>query len=281
MRIMMAQQDVVLGDIEANVERALEILHQAEDDDIDLVVFPELFLTGAGVGGVETDLGMGLDDPRLGRLLAATEDGPSICVGFIQAGRRLNFFNCAAYLEAGEVRHVHRKVYRVTYDVFEEGKYFSSGASMRAFDSAVGPMSMLVCNDAWQPPLVFVAVQDGAQVLLVPSNSGESTFDAVADTRAYWRQITRFYASMFQCYVVFVNRVGQEGGIGYWGGSHVVDPWGEVVQEAPLHEEAQVAVDLDLGQVRRRRRQAPFLKETRLGLLAKEMNRLVEELGDE
>lgn len=81
--------------------------------------------------------------------------------------------------------------------------------------------------------------------------------------------------------MVFVNRVGGEAGIHYWGGSHVVDPWGQVVQEAPLHEEAQVAVDLDLAQVRRRRRQAPFLKESRLELLAKEMNRLVNEADDE
>ena len=281
MRILLAQLDVVLGDIDANVERALDVLGQASADGVDLVVFPELFLTGADVGCVETDLGMGLDDPRLGRLLAATRDGAAACVGFIQADRRSNFFNSAAYLESGQIRHVHRKVFRVTYHIFEEGKYFSAGDSMRAFDSAAGRMSILVCNDAWQPPLVFVAVQDGAQVLLVPSDSGESTFDTVADTRAYWRQITRFYASMFQCYVVFVNRVGGEAGIHYWGGSHVVDPWGEVVQEAPLHEEAQVAVDLDLAQVRRRRRQAPFLKESRLELLAKEMNRLVNETDDE
>ncbi len=99
-------------------------------------------------------------------------------------------------------------------------------ALRRAFDSAAGRMSILACNDAWQPPLVFVAVQDGVQVLLVPSDSGESTFDTVADTRAYWRQITRFHASMFQCYVVCVNRLGGEAGIHYWGGSHVVGPWG-------------------------------------------------------
>lgn len=281
MRIMMAQLDSVLGDIEANGEKALEVLQEAGDDGADLVVFPELFMTGAGVGGVETDLGMGLDDLRLGKLLDATRDGPSVCVGFIQAGRRSNFFNSAAYLEHGEIRHVHRKVYRVTYHVFEEGKYFSPGESMRAFETAFGRMGMLVCNDAWQPPLVFVAVEDGAQVVLIPSNSGESSFDAVADTRAYWRQITRFYASMFQCYVVFVNRIGEESGIRYWGGSHVVDPWGAVIQEAPMHEEARVAVDLDVSQVRRRRRQAPFLKESRLGLLTKEMNRLVDEMGDE
>ncbi|MGH3095107.1 MAG: nitrilase-related carbon-nitrogen hydrolase [Streptosporangiales bacterium] len=280
MRIVMAQSAPVLGDIDANVDQALKIIDDAGDG-IDLVVFPELFLTGADIGNVQTDLGMGLDDPRLGRLLTATENGPAVCVGFIQAGRRMNFFNSAAYLEGGSIRHAHRKTYRVTYHVFEEGKYFSAGDSMQAFDTDSGRMGMLVCNDAWQPPLVFVAVQDGAEVLLVPSNSGDRTVDGGDETRAYWRQLTRFYASMFQCYVVFVNRVGEEAGMNYWGGSHVVDPWGAVVQEAPLNEASIVPVDLDLSQVRKRRRQVPFLKESRLGLLAKELNRLVNELGDE
>jgi predicted amidohydrolase len=276
----MAQLDPVLGDIDANVDRALATLKAAADEGIDLVVFPELFLTGANIGAVDTDLGMDIGDLRLARVVAATRNGPSASIGFIHSGKRTNFYNTSAYLADGHIVHVHRKVYLVTYHVFEEGKYFTPGSSMRAFDTAHGRMATLVCNDAWQPPLVFVAVQDGAQVLIVPANSGESSFDGVADTRAYWRQITRFYASLFQCYVVFVNRVGQEAGIRYWGGSHVVDPWGEVVQEAPVHEEALVAADLDLVKVRARRRQAPFLKESRLELLAKEMRRLADEADD-
>lgn len=280
MRVLLAQLDVVLGDVAANVERAVEVLGAARRDGADLVVFPELFLTGAAIGEVEDDLGMTLDDPRLGRVVAATADGPAACVGFVQAGRRANFYNSAVYAEAGCIRHVHHKAYLVTYHRFEEGKYFTPGGAMRAYDAAAGRFATLICNDAWQPPLVFIAVEDGAQVLLIPSNSGESDFDAVADTHAYWRQITQFYASLFQCYVVFVNRVGDEAGMRFWGGSHVVDPWGAVVQEAPAYDEAQLSVELDLTRVRRRRREVPFLKESRLGLLSKELTRLVNESAE-
>jgi N-carbamoylputrescine amidase len=85
---------------------------------------------------------------------------------------------------------------------------------------------------------------------------------------------------MLESYVIFVNRVGRQDNLIFWGYSHVVDPWGTVVAEAPVHEEALITVDIDLGNVRRRRREVPLVKEARLALLARELNRLAEEGGD-
>jgi predicted amidohydrolase len=152
---------------------------------------------------------------------------------------------------------------------------------MRAFDTRLGRMAILICNDAWQTFLPFIAVQDGAQVLIIPADSGSyPTYPELLDTRGYWRGITRFYSRMLECYVVFVNRVGKQDNLAFWGYSHVVDPWGTVVAEGPLHEEALITVDIDLGNVRRRRREVPLVKEARLALLARELNRLAEEGGD-
>ena len=77
---------------------------------------------------------------------------------------------------------------------------------------------------------------------------------------------------MLESYVVFVNRVGTEGELTFWGGSHIVDPYGEVVFEAPLDEPVVATVELDLEHVRRRRHQLPLVKEARLGLLAREID---------
>jgi predicted amidohydrolase len=85
---------------------------------------------------------------------------------------------------------------------------------------------------------------------------------------------------MFQVFVVFVNRVGQEGELQFWGGSHVIDPWGNVVAEASQGAPQSLTVDVDLAEVRRRRRQVPLVKEARLGLIQREISRLVEEGGD-
>jgi predicted amidohydrolase len=213
--------------------------------------------------------------------LAEAAGEMAVVVGFCEEGQRFQTYNSAAYLEGGVLRHLHRKLYLPNYRIYEERKHYNPGQNMRAFDTRLGRMAMLICNDAWQTFLPFIAVQDGAQVLIIPADSGSyPSYPELLDTRDYWRGITRFYARMLECYVVFVNRVGKQDNLVFWGYSHVVDPWGTVVAEGPLHEEDLITVDIDLGNVRRRRREVPLVKEARLALLARELNRLVDEGGD-
>lgn len=279
MRLVLAQADSVLGDVDQNLERAKEILRESASLGADLVVFPELFLTGYSVSDVARDIAIEGGDDRLAALTAA--DGGSIAalIGFVERGLRMERYNSAAYLEDGAVVHVHRKAHLATYDVWEEGKHFTEGSSLGAFDSRLGRLATLICYDLWHPAFVFVAVQDGAHVLLVPSNSIDRRFSDEAGNQRYWKEITRFYASMLECYVVFVNRVGMEGTLAFWGGSHVVDPRGRLVAEGPKHEEALVVADIDLEVVRRRRQEVPLVQGARLGLVLKELNRIAAQGG--
>ena len=273
-RVALAQIAPALGDVDENLRRSQEALSQANSEDVDLVVLPELTLTGYSLGQVTDDVSLEIGDPPIAQLAEAT--GRTACVvGFAEAGRVHNY-NSAAYLEGGAVRHVHRKLYLPTYDIWEERKHFTPGNAMRAFDTDIGRVAVLICSDAWQPALAVVAVQDGARVLIVPANS-TSRRGAIEDE---WRDINRFYARMLETYVVFVNRVGTEGELSFWGGSHVYDPWGELVAEAPLGEPAFVTVELDTTAVRRRRREMPLVKEARLALLSRELERLAAEGGD-
>ena len=280
MRITLAQAASQLGDVEANLARAKQIVGRAGRERSDLVVFPELFLTGYALGRVDEDVSMGADDARLTGLNehALRTD---VLMGLYEDGLGVHNYNSAAYYDASGLVHSHRKLYLPTYDVFEERKHFSPGQSMRAYDTRHGRMATLICNDAWQPHLAFLAIQDGARVLLVPTNSSQSRFPERYDSQTYWRDITVFYARMYQCYVVFCNRVGDEGEhLRFWGGSHVVDPWGEIVCSLPNDDEAIVTMDINLANVRKRRREVPLVREARLGLLAREAMRLAEEGGD-
>ena len=273
-RVALAQIAPALGDVDENLRRSQEALSQAKSEDVDLVVLPELTLTGYSLAQVTDDVSLEVGDPPIAQLAEAT-DRTACVVGFAEAGRVHNY-NSAAYLEGGVVRHVHRKLYLPTYDIWEERKHFTPGNAMRAFDTDIGRVAVLICSDAWQPALAVVAVQDGARVLIVPANS-TSRRGAIEDE---WRDINRFYARMLETYVVFVNRVGTEGELSFWGGSHVYDPWGELVAEAPLGEPAFVTVELDTTAVRRRRREMPLVKEARLALLSRELERLAAEGGD-
>jgi predicted amidohydrolase len=278
MRIALAQLDVRLGDIERNAARARELIRRARAEGADLIVLPELSLSGYDFGEVEDDLAIGRDDPRLAALVAEAGDS-ALVVGFAES-TPLHTYNAAAYFERGALVHVHRKIYLPTYGVFEERKHFSPGGAMRAFDTRLGRLALLLCNDAWQPALAFLAVQDAAQLLLIPANSASAAYPGALDTRGYWRDITRFYGRMFESYVVFVNRVGREGELDFWGGSHVVDPYGEVLAVAADYAEDVLVVDVDLAAVRARRHRVPLVREARLGLIAREVDRLLGEGGD-
>jgi predicted amidohydrolase len=278
-RVALAQTDCVLGDTEANLRRAKEVVAQARNRGADLTVFPELSLSGYALGELADDVPIEAHSKPINSLAEAAGE-MAVVVGFCEEGQRFPTYNSAAYLEGGVLRHLHRKLYLPNYRIYEERKHYNPGQSMRAFDTRFGRMAMLICNDAWQTFLPFIAVQDGAQVLIIPAASGPYPYPELLDTRGYWRGITRFYARMLESYVIFVNRVGKQDDLIFWGYSHVVDPWGTVVAEAPVHDEVLITVDIDLGNVRRRRREVPLVKEARLALLARELNRLAEEGGD-
>ena len=113
-----------------------------------------------------------------------------------------------------------------------------------------------------------------AQILTGESDIIEPEIEhtEVAEAEPYWRDLTRFYARLLQCYVVFANQAGSNGGFTFWGGSHVVDPRGEIVAAAGPDETVLFA-DIDLAKVAARREELPLLRDLRAGLLASELAR--------
>ncbi|OEU96482.1 nitrilase-related carbon-nitrogen hydrolase [Streptomyces oceani] len=276
MRIALAQVDCELGDVAANLRTAQRTAKEAAGHRADLVVFPELSLHGYALGSVPGDASISADDPRLGEL---SGHGPDVLIGYQEDGR-LRRYNAASYVSGGAVAHTHRKLYLPNYLAWEERKHCSPGSTLRAYDTPHARIATLICNDAWQPVLPWLAAQDGAEVLLIPANSASGLAPGAVDTDTYWQDLLLNIARLQQCWVVFVNRVGNEAEAPFWGGSRVLDPWGEVVAEAPREQEALTVVDLDITAVRRRRREMPLLGEARFGLVAREVDRLLREGGD-
>jgi predicted amidohydrolase len=242
---------LALAQIDANEASVIQALADARAGDADLVVFPELCLK---------------DRSRTAEEIAAlAANGPASVIGFDGHG-----YNSAAYVDHGAVVHLQRKLYLCDYPPFDEHERFEPGDELRAFDTPSCRAATLICNDMWQPFLPVLAVWDGAQVLLVPSASST----AMPEVDEYWRELTRFYARMLECYVVYVNRVGEDPGFTFWGGSHVVDPLGEVVAEAPRFSETLLFADLDVSVVEERRRELPLLGRPRVGFLRCELERL-------
>ena len=275
MQVALAQTDCVLGDVDANLETARLAIKDAAAQGAEIVVFPELNLHGYGLGQIDGDTSIPVQDPRLAEL---SRIGPDVVLSMHEDGG-LRRYNSSVYLSEGEVVHVHRKLFLPTYLSWEERKHFTPGQRLRAYDTRHGRVATLICNDMWQPTLPWLAVQDGADMLMAPTAS-VITDGPGLDNVDYWQDLLRFVARMQQTWVVFVNRVGEENGARFWGGSRVVDPMGTVVAQAPMGEPAVVVAEVDLKAARWARRSLPLVSEARLGLVLREVQRLVDEGGD-
>ena len=113
-RIGLAQMNPHLGDVTRNIQKHLDVVAEAEAQAVDVLLFPELSLHGYFLEDLVTETACRLDDPQLAPLIAAS-DRMSILFGMVEESADQRFYNSGVYLEAGQVRHLHRKVYLATY----------------------------------------------------------------------------------------------------------------------------------------------------------------------
>jgi NAD+ synthase (glutamine-hydrolysing) len=276
--IALAQMNTRLGDVQANLDKHLNLVQQARSAGADLLVFPELSLTGYVLQDLASAVAICADcyDPVF-RLLLDASQTIDLVVGFVDEDRRHRFFIAAAYLSQGQVVHVHHKVYLPTYGLFDEGRFFAWGDSIRAFDTRFGRVGMLICEDFWHASPPYLLWLDGADLLLFTSASpGRGLSDEPQLESARWvEHINRAYASLFTNFVAHTNRVGYEDGLNFWGGSTLFDPNGEQLVKAPYHEEALTLAEIDLNQLHRTRARLPLLRDERTGLVLREMERIL------
>src|SRR5262245_38551626 len=171
LRIVLAQIAPQLGLFDANLARHHEILDGAREGDADLVVFPELGLTGYLLQDLAAEVAMRLDDPRLAGLVAETR-GLSTVVSFVEESADHRLFIAAALVEDGAIRHVHRKLFLPTYGLFDERRFFAAGDLLRAVPSQLGAgIGLAVCEDFWHLTVPQLLALDGAQILINVSSS--------------------------------------------------------------------------------------------------------------
>ncbi|MBI5840124.1 MAG: hypothetical protein HZB19_08470 [Chloroflexi bacterium] len=276
--LALAQIATKLGDVQSNLEKHLDLIEQAKARKADLLVFPELSLTGyvlqdlvATVAHKPTE-----DDPVFKHLLKASHD-LDLVVGFVDEDSRHRFYIASAYLSGGRTLHVHHKVYLPTYGLFDEGRFFAWGDSVRSFDTRFGRVGMLICEDFWHASPPYLLWLDGADIMLFSSASpGRGLNDKEKLESARWvERVTKAYASMFTSFVAHSNRVGYEDGLLFWGGAVAYDPNGELIAQGPYFEEALTVASLDLNQLRRTRARLPLLRDERTNLVQKELDRIL------
>ena len=281
LRIALAQIAPRLGALAENLAHHHALLETARGQGADLVVFPELGLTGYQLQDLASEVAMRLDDPRLAELADATR-GLSAIVSFVEESADHRLFIAAALLDDGELTHVHRKLFLPTYGLFDERRFFAPGDVLRAVPSRLGMgIGIGVCEDFWHLPVPQILALDGAQILVNVSSSPGRDLAAANEvglgTANSWRTLMRTYAQLTTSFVVFCNRVGVEESISFWGGSEVIGPSGHALFSAPFFDEGLFTVDIATADVRRERIALPLLRDERLEWEIRELQRIVAE----
>ncbi|GGX93399.1 carbon-nitrogen hydrolase [Litchfieldella qijiaojingensis] len=232
LRVGAAQINTTLADVDANLERHLEVISEAHDQDLELLVFPELSLTGYGLGNRVMQVAMPLEDPRLASLTKACHEMQTV-VGFVEEASPGEYYNALAILHDGEIRAVHRKLNLPTYGGLEEGKWFTHGN--RLTHTWIRPgwsATQLICADLWNPALVHAALLARPTVLCAPINSASGIVSEEFSNEQNWALNVRFYAMTYGTPVIMANRFGPEGDNHFWGGSRILGPRGESLAQA-------------------------------------------------
>lgn len=276
MKVAAAQITSVLGDIEKNIDHHLEYCDRAISNKADLIVFPELSLTGYSVKDLNFMISLELNKTKALDRLKAKSKKISIICGLVEEDENFAIYNSGVYISDGEIKFIHRKVYPPTYGLFEEFRYFSRGKECRAHETKFGKIGLLVCEDMWHMSLPYTVAMDGAQLI---TGIAVSPTRLAADYEKFKNydinsEQHRAYARILSCYFVFCNRVGFEDGVNFWGGSEIVDPFGNVIAAAKLFEEDMIYAEINFEEVRRARHQARHFLDEDLDLTIRNLKKI-------
>ncbi len=269
------QLDTVLADVKANLQLIEEQVAQALERGAGLILFPELALSGYSVGAKFSEVSTRLNCPEMRRLRTLSRK-IDICLGFIEETDDVDFFNSSVYLSGGDILHLHRKIYLPTYGRFDERRYFGQGRDLSAFNTRFGRMAMLICGDCWHLPMPYLAVHDGADILLVLAASSEQGLAETVHPRKAWNAMNHSTALTMNSFVLFANRAGVENDLQFWGGSRIILPDGNVLSEGAPNQQDLIAAEIDMQLMRQQRIILPFRRDDQLELTLRLGQRILE-----
>jgi predicted amidohydrolase len=296
MKVCICQTDPVLLDVNANLSDTIEKIKAAKADGADLIVFPELALTGYFVGARYHEAALRMDSPQISKLAAATK-GTAAVVGFIEESQALNFYNSALVAVDGEILYAYRKLNLPNYGVFEERKIFSGGKHVRVFKYKGLTFAPFVCNDLWHPALPYLGVTQKADAIITLFNSSQGSMGDDFSNIESWHIINRFYARVFGIYNLCANRVGREvledrreadpeaadsdeaaldaDPFRFWGGSEIINPYGQPIANAELYQPDTIDADLSRDLIRKKRIALPYLRNDDPFFTHRELGRIL------
>lgn len=266
--VAIAQFAPVKAEVDRNLDTIAAIALQAQAEGADLALFPETATSGYFLEGGVLDAALTVEQlqeklfQRLAGKLAGSLD---IALGFYQVENG-SLYNAAAYLEltpeSAKVVSVYRKFFLPTYGVFDEERFVTRGRDLAVFDTRFGRMAILICEDVWHGIMPTLCAVNGAQTILVPAASPARGFAGpTIENHDRYRRLFRGISEEHGVFCLNAQLTGFEGGKGFTGGSVAIDPFGQVIAEAPLADEYLLFAEVDPELVSIARAQSPLLSD--------------------
>lgn len=284
-------------ELHKNIDMVISKINDCKSQGANLIVFPELALTGYFVGERYHEVSLKIESDEINRIVQASK-GTAVVVGFIEESKSMNFYNSALVAVDGQLLYAYRKLNLPNYGAFEERKIFSSGKKVHVFRLNGFNVAVLICNDLWHPSIPYLGAVQKADIFVTLFNSSEGSMGDEFSNIESWSIINRFYSRIFGVYNIAVNRVGKESFIqkqvnncgiypngknsplvektfNFWGGSVIINPFGNEITKAKMHEEDQIFADIDIALLRKKKILLPYLRNDDPYFTQRELNRIL------
>jgi predicted amidohydrolase len=258
-KIALAQISCQRADKKKNMEKMEKLVAEAAKKNAALIIFPELSLTGYVVRDEIYDLAETIPGPSTRAMeRVAKKTGTYVVFGMPELSEKTKatIYNSAVLVGPEGFVGKYRKMHLPTHSVFEEKRYFRPGYEAVALTTSLGKIGLIICYDIFFPEVSRLTRLKGAQLIVCISASP-------AVRKTFFEALTAARAMENAAFLAYVNLVGIEDGLQFWGGSRLVGPNGKVLIQAKYDKEDFVICDINYGDIKPVETFVPTLKDLR------------------
>ncbi|MCZ2855736.1 MAG: carbon-nitrogen hydrolase family protein [Candidatus Bathyarchaeota archaeon] len=257
--VALTQISCKVGDKDFNIKKIERYVKQAKEKRANLIVFPELALTGYTCRDLVYELAEPIPGPSVHLLEGiARKEKMHIVLGMLERSSKTKaaLYNTAVLIGPKGFIGKYQKIHLPTHSVFEEKRYFRLGYRTPIFDTSLGKLGLVICYDVFFPEITRLLRLKGAQLVICISASPSVR-------RGFFEVLTKARALENTMFLAYVNLVGIEDGLQFWGGSRMIGPSGRILAQAKYDEEDMVVTNIDYSDMDRIGIFVPMLRDLR------------------
>ncbi len=282
MKVALAQISPHLGNLRKNLDLHIQSIEKAKKKKADLLIFPELSLTGYTLMDMVDDMSIVPGKNPIFKELIAKSREISLVVGFVEEMEKGLFYNSAAFLSKGKILHIHRKVFLPTFGMFDEARFYAQGKNFHIFPTPFGNAGMMICRDFLSYGASYLLFAGGAEIIIVISAApGRGTAQEEAyETSRMWEIMGETISRFSTVFLIYCNRVGFEDGKHFAGGSFIFNPAGEMIARAAYVDQDFLFYEINLDEVREIRKKWPYKRDDKPEIILEALKRIVRKYED-